>query len=155
MLRSAKSKMTKFLNPWFKKDHLPKLIGVIVVLFVLFYAYNHFLKEGFECSPSEVDSHIQTEDKTLVLFYADWCGHCKTIKPVWKKAAEKANTNNKRMVMIDVGGDSPEKPKTPEQQALIDKYQIDGFPTILVFQNGRPQPYNGKRGADDFLNALN
>jgi len=148
MLRSAKSKLTKMISPWLKKDHLPKLIGVILVLIVLFYIYNYFLKEGFECSPDEVDAHVQSEDKKLVLFYADWCGHCKTIKPVWKKAAEKANKKNKRMVMIDVGG------KSPEQQELIEKYQIDGFPTIVVFQNGKPEPYSGKRDVDSFLSAL-
>ena len=83
------------------------------------------------------------------MFYADWCGHCKTLKPVWKEAAEKANKDKKKMIMIDVGG------KTADQQALIDKYQIDGFPTIMVFQNGKPEPYSGKRDVDAFLKALN
>ena len=136
-------------NPMFKKSNLPKLFVLVLILIVLFYVYNNFLKEGFECKPQEVDAHIKNKDKTLVLFYADWCGHCKTIKPVWKEAAEKANTDSKRMVMIDVGG------KKPEQQELINKYKIDGFPTILVFQNGKPEPYSGKRDVDAFLKELN
>jgi thiol-disulfide isomerase/thioredoxin len=151
MLRSANNKLSKLVlkNPMFKKDHLPKLFVVILILIVLFYLYNHFLKEGFECSPKEVDTHIHQDDKVLALFYADWCGHCKTVKPIWKEAAEKANKDKKRMIMIDVGG------KTADQQAIIDKYQIDGFPTILVFQNGKSEPYSGKRDVDAFLKSLN
>ena len=148
MLRTLKSKVTKSIRPWLKKDHLPKVFGAFLVLLVLFYVYTRYLKEGFECSPTEIDTHVKGEDKKLVLFYADWCGHCKTLKPTWKEAAEKANKNNKRMVMIDVGG------KSPEQAALIDKYQIDGFPTILLFQNGTAEPYSGKRDVDSFLNAI-
>ena len=151
MLRSVNKKLSKvmFKNPMFKKDHLPKLFVVILILIVLFYVYNHFLKEGFECKPKEVDDHIHQDDKVLALFYADWCGHCKTIKPVWKEAAEKANKNGKRMIMVDVGG------KTADQQALIEKYEIDGFPTILIFQNGKAEPYSGKRDVDAFLKTLN
>jgi len=150
MLRSANKKLSNLVlkNPMFKKSHLPTLFIAILLLIILFYLYNHYLKEGFECSPEEVDNHIMADDKTLVLFYADWCGHCKTIKPVWNDAAKKANTDRKRMVMIDVGG------KTPEQQALIEKYEIDGFPTILIFQNGNYEPYTGKRDVDSFLKQL-
>lgn len=150
MLRSVNKKLSNLIlkNPLFKKSHLPTLFIAILVLFVLFYLYNRYLKEGFECSPDEVETHIHQDDKTMVLFYADWCGHCKTLKPVWNEAAKKANTDGKRMVMIDVGG------KSAEQQALIDKYEIDGFPTILVFQNGNPQPYSGKRDVDAFLKEL-
>jgi hypothetical protein len=149
MLRANKKLSNLVLkNPLFKKSHLPTLFISVLVLIVLFYLYNRYLKEGFECSPEEVDSHIMQEDVTLVMFYADWCGHCKTLKPVWNEAAKKANTDKKRMVMIDVGG------KSAEQQALIDKYEIDGFPTILIFQNGQHEPYSGKRDVDSFLNKL-
>ena len=150
MFGTVNKKLSKLVlkNPLFKKDHLPKLFMVVLILIVLFYFYNRFLKEGFECSPKEVDKHIHQKDKTLVLFYADWCGHCKTIKPAWKEAAEEANKDKTRMVMIDVGG------KSADQQALIDKYQIDGFPTIMIFQNGKPEPYSGKRDAEAFLKSL-
>jgi protein-disulfide isomerase-like protein with CxxC motif len=52
------------------------------------------------------------------------------------------------MIKVDVGG------KTEEQKAIVEKYGIDGFPTILIFKNGTPEPYEGKRSAEDFLNAL-
>jgi len=150
MIRTARSKINNvlFRNPLFKKENLPRLLLAVVILFLLFYVYNHFLKEGFECSPKEVEQHCSKEDKLLVLFYADWCGHCKTVKPVWKEASKKANEDGTKMIMVNVGN------KTHEEQALIDKYEIDGFPTILLFQNGSHEQYTGKRDLDSFLNAL-
>jgi thiol-disulfide isomerase/thioredoxin len=132
----------------FKKANFVKIVGLILFLLLLFYVYNSFLKEGFECKPAEVDKLTKTEDKKLVLFYANWCGHCTKIKPLWTEAAEKANNDSKRMLMVNVGEDDP------AQKELIKKYKIDGFPTILVFQDGKPQPYNGTRDVDSFLSAL-
>lgn len=133
----------------FKPSQFPTLLLLILILIVLFYVYTKYLKEGFECKPTELDPLLESSDKTMVLFYADWCGHCTKIKPEWDECAKKANKETKRMVKVDVGG------KTKEQQALVEKYGIDGFPTILIFQNGTPEPYQGERSADAFLKAIN
>ena len=36
---------------------------------------------------SSVVDHFDNSGKkgTLILFYADWCGHCSTFKPIWNK----------------------------------------------------------------------
>ncbi len=136
--------MKKVLKP----SNLPRLLILVLVLIILFYVYTKYLKEGFECSPNELDSLIKSPEKTMVLFYADWCGHCKKIKPDWEECSKKVNKEEKRMIKVDVGG------KTPEQKELLDKYQIDGFPTILVFQNGTAEPYQGERSVEAFLKAL-
>ncbi len=137
-------KMKKFLNP----SNLPKVLVLLLILVLLVYVYTRYAKEGFHCQPHELDEHIQSSEPTMVLFYADWCGHCKKLKPTWEQTAKQANTDRKRMVHIDVGG------KTPEQKELMDRYQIDGFPTILIFQDGKHTPYEGSRTADAFLKAL-
>ena len=140
MFRKAKN----LLN---HKD-LPKLLVFVLVVVVLLYFYVQFSKEGFQCKPDELESMIQSPEPTLVLFHADWCGHCKKLKPTWDETAKKANVDRTRMIKLDVGG------KTPDQREIMDKYQIDGFPTILVFQNGVPVPYQGSRTTDDFLKTL-
>jgi thiol:disulfide interchange protein len=137
------TEMKKLMNP----TYLPATLVVLLILLVLSYFF-FSAKEGFECKPNELDSLLKSSDKVLVLFYADWCGHCTKLKPAWEEAATKANSEKKRMIQIDVGG------KTAEQKELMDKYQIDGFPTILVFQQGVPTPYQGSRSVDAFLSSL-
>jgi len=130
------------------KKHLPSCLMILCVLLLLI-AYVYLKpKEGFECKPSEIDTYVQSSEPTMVLFYADWCGHCTKLKPIWEEASTQANTDTNRMIKIDVGG------KEPENKDLMKKYQIDGFPTILVFQNGTPVPYKGDRTVDSFLQTL-
>ena len=114
---------------------IPLLVALgAILLIVLFFRES----EGFETKPSELDAIINQPEKTLVLFYADWCGHCKNMKPEWDATAEKVNTEKKRMLKVNVGD------KTDEQEALLTKYNIDGFPTVLVFQKRTPSPYVGE-----------
>lgn len=119
------------------------LVGVAILAFLYFYK-----QEGFESKPNELDVLIKRPEKTLVLFYADWCGHCKKMKPVWDETAEKVNKEKTRMVKVNVGD------KTDEQEALIAKYKIDGFPTVMVFQNGKPTPYVGEYTEEMFMKIL-
>ena len=121
---------------------------LVIVLFAVLAFYSMASTEGFQCEANELDKWINSPDKTLVLFYADWCGHCNKLEPTWEKAAKKANTEKKNMVKVNVGD------KTPEQQALLEKYEIDGFPTILIFQNGKPTSYDGERTEEAFLSVV-
>jgi thiol:disulfide interchange protein len=115
-------------------DWSPLLVALgVILLIALFFRKS----EGFETNPSELDAIINQPEKTLVLFYADWCGHCKKMKPEWDATADKVNAEKKRMLKVNVGD------KTDEQEVILSKYHIDGFPTVLVFQNGTASPYSG------------
>ena len=63
----------------------------------------------------------------MVLYYADWCGHCKTMKPEWQKVVNKFS-GNQSVNVAEV------------ESTLIDKLshrpQVQGFPTIKMYQSG-------------------
>ena len=58
-------------------------------------------------------------DDTVVIFFAPWCGHCKTAKPEFEKAV--ANGGGK-VVMVDA--------TVPDNKKIVEKYGVRGFPTI-------------------------
>ena len=62
----------------------------------------------------------------------------------WDKAAKKINEDGKnKMIKIDAGG------KSPEQQKIAQKYQVDGFPTVSLYENGsKVEDYVGDRTED-------
>jgi protein disulfide-isomerase A6 len=82
----------------------------------------------------------------IILFKADWCGHCKSFKPTWEKITE---LYNKKYNFIVYDADT--------QKEIFKKYEVDAFPTILIEYGDNVVPYEGDRSFEemnDFLNNL-
>ena len=81
----------------------------------------------------------------FILYYVDWCPHCKIIKPEWNKL-EKENLDN---VII-------KKVNCEENENIVKEKNIEGFPTIqLEKANGNIIPYDDNRDFESFINFLN
>jgi protein disulfide-isomerase-like protein len=132
------------LKNFFKPSKMPKLLLIVAILLIVYFIYVNYLKEGFEVESEDLDEQVK-EGKKVVLFYADWCGHCKKLKPVWEKAAEKVNKEEKRMIMVNCGDDKK------GDSDIMSKYNIKGYPTIMIFEDGEHKEYNGERTLDDLL----
>ena len=78
----------------------------------------------------------------VILFKADWCGHCKTFKPIWDAVIKQYDNLDFTVYDADKDKDS------------LTKYNIEGFPTVIVEQNGNKFEYNDERNADSFNNFL-
>ena len=142
-------KKLRVLRGMFTKKNLPRLLILLIILAVLYFVYNKFLKEGFtnEITSDDVEDHVKSGTK-LVLFYADWCGHCKKIKPVWEETANEVNEPELKMIKVNCGEG------TPADQKIMKKYSIDGYPTIIKFVNGKAQLYQGERNVESFKQAV-
>ena len=46
-------------------------------------------------------SKLLSNGRWVVLFYADWCGHCNAMKPEWNKAVKKL-ANSKHINIADI-----------------------------------------------------
>jgi len=77
----------------------------------------------------------------MVAFYAPWCGHCQMLEPEWEKAGKKLKGRAQLGSMDCQQGDA---------EAVCGRFDIKGFPTILVFgkERAKGEPYNGERTAD-------
>lgn len=59
----------------------------------------------------------------LVEFYATWCGYCQKQRPI----LEELSKNNIWIGTVDVD-------KNPQ---LVQQYKISGFPTFVLFKDGK------------------
>lgn len=72
---------------------------------------------------------IQTSETIPVLvdFWADWCGPCIVIAPILEKIISDYNGSIQLAKLeVDEG----------ENMKLAGKYQVRGFPTIILFEKG-------------------
>lgn len=135
--------LKKTMNKIKKMDVQFTLIMVLFLVFLYFMYVTFNLNEAFESSCTELPSKLKKDDKQLVLFYADWCGHCKKMKPQWDEAS--AELGDAKMIKVNVGDG------TEEQKKTMSAYGIQGFPTIIKFENGKPNGQLDSRDKNGFL----
>mmetsp|Transcript_79249 Transcript_79249/g.164491 ORF Transcript_79249/g.164491 Transcript_79249/m.164491 type:complete len:482 (+) Transcript_79249:52-1497(+) len=87
------------------------------------------------------DQHLKDNKKTLVEFYAPWCGHCKKLAPDYEKAASILQGQEVSLAKIDA---------TAEKD-LAAKYGVKSFPTLTWFEDGQDVPFDGTRTADGIV----
>ena len=65
------------------------------------------------------------EGKVVVDFFADWCGPCQMMKPIFEEASVELKE-------VKFG-----KVDTEAQQELTQKYQVMSLPTFVLFKDGK------------------
>ena len=77
-------------------------------------------------------SNLLKDGDWMVLYYAEWCGHCNAMKPEWEKFITKMkdpNVNSTNIKIADV--------KSDFIADIQQKPEIPGFPTIKMYSNGK------------------
>lgn len=97
-------------------------------------------------SPCLPVQFIQSQDYTIVEFYAPWCGHCKSLAPEWAAAATKTKRLKPPTILAKVDAD--------RQKDLAERFGISGYPTIKIFQNGKDEEYDGPREARGIISFV-
>merc|ERR1719155_388732 len=86
---------------------------------------------------------FRTENEaSLVMFYAPWCGHCKSLKPKWVEASN--------AVAVDAAMDCD------SNEGTCGKFNVESFPTLIWFpeKGSKGEPFKGERDADGVKSFL-
>lgn len=132
---------------------LKKLLLVILPLIILvgiFYnnKYENVLTKKSssitDTSVVKIENFSDKSNRKLVLFYAPWCGHCKTLKPTWDKL-----TDSYPEVVTKINCD--------EEKEIAEQNNIEGYPTIKYFPTGMDGDsidYEGSRNYESLESFL-
>jgi thiol-disulfide isomerase/thioredoxin len=148
-------RISNFLN-W--KVAVFVLVALLLVI-IAYYTYKHYAdsKTSFNANREHIPKD-QNSNKlaTLMLFYVDWCPHCKTAKPEWETLKDQydgKSINGYTINFIEYNCTN----ETAEISQLMDKYNIEGYPTIKLVKDNQIIEYDAKptkSTMEQFLNTV-
>ena len=137
------------------------LIALAIILFILvgcayYYFYvipikNATFRANNELIYDDYDNNIE-----IIIFFADWCPFSKQAMPIWiefKKQYENKPYKGYNIIFTEI--DSSEENATVTD--MMDKYKVEGFPTIKMIKGGKVIEFDAKPSKDtldQFLTAV-
>jgi len=115
------------------------ILSILLILLVLLRFYHNRVNEGFE-----------NASKMVVICKADWCGHCKKAAPEFNKLLAASPITLKDGSKATVKILDADKDKSE-----VAKYNVKGFPSILIVDSGQTTEYPGERTASGIIEFLN
>ena len=87
---------------------------------------NNILNETpvMELTSQNFNQEISNNDLLLVDFWAEWCGPCKSMNPIFTRMAKKYKQVRFARVNVD------------NAQDIAMKYGVQSIPTFIMFKNG-------------------
>lgn len=129
------------------------VVGIAIMIYFSYYLYNQFVSKKTAFTPNRpVENNNKTAE--LMMFYVDWCPHCKTAKPEWnslKEEYEGKQINGYNLLFTEYNCTN----ETEEIEKLMDKYKIEGYPTIKLLKDNQVVEYDAKPTKATMLQFLN
>jgi thiol-disulfide isomerase/thioredoxin len=148
------SKLTSFKNGLYENKMM--VIGLIVLFTILAFVYYYYFtaKPSYKANREFTDGSDGGKHAELMLFYVDWCPHCKTAKPVWdelKTEYQNRTINGYTVIFTEVNCTT----ETDEIEKMMNTYKIEGYPTIKLVKDGQVIEYDAKPNKDTLVQFLN
>jgi len=114
------------------------------------------LKKKFKNKEIETETKInelcggENNKIGIVLIYADWCGHCQSLRPIWNDMIEQIDDN--KYDVIEINSDNQDEGiNNLKNKYHLDDVQVNGYPTIGSIKNNQFTHYTGGRSIDDLM----
>jgi thiol-disulfide isomerase/thioredoxin len=83
------------------------------------------------------------EKPIFVLFYAKWCGFCKSFMPIWEQLEKEYNCDDINIIKFE------------NDESFTKKIKIYSFPTLYYIYKDKFIEYNSSRELDDVKTFIN
>ena len=137
------------------------IVAVIIFAIIAGVYYYYYMLPEMKAKYQPNSEHVQEgsgagngSTAELLFFYADWCPHCKTAKPIWndlKAEYENKTINGYKVVFTDVNCSE----ETAEVDKMMNQYNVEGYPTIKLLTDGQIIEYDAKPSKETLTQFLN
>jgi len=135
------------------------LFSVLSLYYYFYYVapsmkpkYSHNSEENF--SENGGNGGSDGKQAELLFFFADWCPHCKAAKPIWnelKTEYQNKTINGYNVLFTEIDCSS----ETAEVDQMMNKYNVEGYPTIKLLKDGQVIEYDAKPSKATLTQFLN
>lgn len=133
-------------------------IVVFSIIAALYYFYYIYPKSSVKYQPNSehmlAGSGGDGHTAELLFFFAEWCPHCKTAKPIWndlKSEYENKTINGYHVVFTEINCSE----ETAEVEKMMNQYNVEGYPTIKLLKDGQIIEYDAKPSKETLTQFLN
>ena len=135
------------------------LIAVVILVIISGYYYYYYVypKLGAQYHPNNEGGYSETNSPNsaeLLFFYADWCPHCKTAKPIWnelKTEYQNKTINGYTIIFKEINCSE----ETAEVDKMMNQYSVEGYPTIKLLKAEQVIEYDAKPSKETLTQFLN
>jgi thiol-disulfide isomerase/thioredoxin len=134
-----------------------KKVAIIAFAFVILivagvFLYKHInsykisssqYKENHDIASSSSQSHVGPKSATVYFFYTTWCPYSLAAIPEWEKIVDKYSENSVNGYSINFIDIDCTK-ETVEIENMINKYNIEGYPTIKMIKDDQVIEFDAK-----------
>lgn len=154
-----------FFSLYSKKILTVVLIGLLATL--MYTIYTSVIQPTIEKTYANNNEFLQKkqtqvgrEEKTakLLLFWADWCPNSNEGKPAWDEFVSKYSGKKINGVIIHTDNYQCDKDGNDkngnDNSEFIDKYDIDGVPTVVLVKGDNDNDYAKMNAKLNFINLV-
>lgn len=125
---------------------ISKLLLTLGAIFSVSFADPEMDEGVLVLTDDNFDATLAKHEFLLVEFYAPWCGHCQQLAPEYSQAAAVLAKKDPPMYLAKVDATVHEK--------IGQRFEVQGFPTLKWFVNGKDTEYTGGRTADTIVSWI-
>jgi len=119
-------------------------IFIFILIIILYYIFNS-QNEKMTSQTNQNESNTQKTNKTLGVYYTEWCGYSRQfLQQLNDGLLKDIQNNNVTVKLVDCDKDK-------ETCAALN---ISGFPTVILHTTSDNIAYNGDRSHDDLINFI-
>jgi thioredoxin 1 len=126
-------------------------VAVLFIAAAMFVYRSYFQNKQNYVENSEFNQGGDAADSVdVVMFYTDWCPHCKKAKPIWNKVKEELDNTilkGNRLTFKEYDRD-----KHPD---LAEKYEVEGVPTIFLLHGEKMVLYDANVKYETLIEFIN
>lgn len=124
------------------------MVAIVILIVAIVFVYKKYLvpKMNPTYAPNKefIEQSEEEKEAELLIFTVDWCPYCKKAMPVWKKFQTEYDGKTINGYNLNFRTINCTDENDAEVKELLNKYSVDGYPTIKLLKDGDAITYDAK-----------